>query len=152
VTQRGPHLVIISDLAVAWAPPEDEMVNNDPSSRQRERKRAIRTRIRLTGETYVVAARRHDKEVARMDARRLPVVRCPQCPEGMVDIDETPACRACGVTWHSGRELATEYAEVLAWTGTALSRTAATRRPASAPTVESHLSWRSSQTMSRSGR
>ncbi|MEU0150639.1 hypothetical protein [Micromonospora fulviviridis] len=104
--------MIISDLAVAWAPLEDEMVNNDPSSRQRERKRAIRTRMRLTGETYVVAARRHDKEVARVDARRLPVVRCPQCPEGMVDIDETPACRACGATWDSGQELATEYADV----------------------------------------
>jgi len=88
------------------------MINNDPSSGQRERKRAIRTRMRLTGEPYVVAARRHDAEVRRFDTSRMPVARCPQCSEGLVDVDVTPVCRTCGTTWESGAELAGEYAEV----------------------------------------
>lgn len=86
------------------------MISDDPNSSQRERKRAIRARMRRTGEPYVVAARHHDAEVHRRDTGRMPVARCPQCSEGIVDV--TPLCRTCGTTWDSGAELAGEYASV----------------------------------------
>lgn len=103
------------DLAVAWGTPleEDEMVNNDntSSSASRARKRAIRARMEETGESYVVAARWHDqREEMRRAARQAPVVRCPQCRQGGVVIDEQPSCPRCGATWESGAELADEYA------------------------------------------
>jgi len=95
------------------------MVNKNPHSGQRERTRAIRERMRLTGEPYVVAARRHDDEQAhRPNPRRVPKVRCPKCSDGVVEIDLAPVCRNCGTTWKSGSELANEYAEVflgLSW-------------------------------------
>ncbi|MDX8054965.1 hypothetical protein SK571_36815 [Lentzea sp. BCCO 10_0798] len=86
------------------------MINSDSNSRQRERTRAIRARMRLTGEPYVVAARHHDAEMRRKAADRMPVVRCPQCSEGTVEVDVTPACPVCGATWDSGAQLAVEYA------------------------------------------
>lgn len=86
------------------------MINDDPNSRQRERKRAIRARMRLTGEPYVVAARHHDAEMRRLATHRMPVARCPRCSEGVVDVDVSPGCQTCGTTWDSGAELALEYA------------------------------------------
>lgn len=87
------------------------MVSN-PNSGRRQRQRAIRERMSRTGETYVVAARRHDEEVGRTVADRTPVTRCPDCSEGVVTIDVTPRCQACGTTWESGPDLAIEYAGV----------------------------------------
>lgn len=88
------------------------MVDNDPNSGQRARKRAIRARMRRTGESYVVAARRHDEEQHHLETRHLPVTRCPRCSVGLVEVDAIPECPACGATWESGAELAGEYAEV----------------------------------------
>jgi pimeloyl-ACP methyl ester carboxylesterase len=59
------HFVIIFDRAVAWGfrGKKMNMVNNDRifSSARRARQRVIRARMAETGETYVVAARRHDE-------------------------------------------------------------------------------------------
>jgi hypothetical protein len=89
------------------------MVDNDrnASSAHRARQRAIRVRMAETGESYIVAARRHDeREELRREGQKAPMARCPRCQQGAVLLDEQPSCPECGAVWESGAELAGDYA------------------------------------------
>lgn len=114
MTQRGTHLVII--LTSRWHGYRwrFEMADKDRNSNSasRARRRAIRADMALTGDPYVVAARRQDEQEERRRAvKQAPVARCPRCRQAEVRIDEQPSCPGCGAVWESGVELAGEYAK-----------------------------------------